>query len=79
MTMAAGAQMSLVNGAQASNVFWQVNGAGGIGAGATFVGTLMAHDAVAVGAGTIFNGRALALTGAVSLSWSSHSKPISTT
>jgi hypothetical protein len=67
LTMAAGAQITLVNGAQASNVFWQVDGAGGIGANASFVGTLMAHDAIAVGADTVFNGRALALTGAVSL------------
>jgi hypothetical protein len=67
LTMAAGAQVTLTDGAQASNVFWQVNGAGSIGAGATFVGTLMANAAIGVGAGTEVNGRALALNGAVSL------------
>jgi hypothetical protein len=67
LTMAAGAQVKLIDGAQASNVFWQVNGAAAIGAGDTFVGTLMAHDAVAIGAGTEVNGRAFALTGAISL------------
>jgi hypothetical protein len=67
LTMAAGAQIKLTDGAQASNVFWQVNGAAAIGAGDTFAGTLMAHDAVAIGAGTEVNGRALALTGAISL------------
>jgi hypothetical protein len=66
-SMAAGARVTLTNGAKASRVFWQVKGAGSIGANATFSGTLMALDAVAVGAGTVFNGRALALTGAVSL------------
>jgi hypothetical protein len=48
-------------------VFWQVNGAAAIGANATFAGTLMALDAIAVGAGTEVNGRALALNGAISL------------
>ncbi len=67
LTMAAGASVKLVNGASAANVFWQVNGAGAIGAGDTFAGTLMAHDAIAMGAGTLVNGRALALYGAISL------------
>ena len=67
LNMAAGAKVKLTNGAQASNVFWQVNGAAAVGAGATFAGTLMALAAIAVGAGTEFNGRALALNGAISL------------
>ena len=61
LTMAASAQVKLAGGAQASHVFWQVGGAGAIGAGAQFAGTLMAHDAIAIGAGTQVNGRALAL------------------
>lgn len=48
-------------------MFWQVNGAAAVGAGAKFAGTLMAMDAVAMGAGTEVNGRALARAGAVSL------------
>jgi hypothetical protein len=67
LNLAAGAQVTLTNGAQASNVFWQVNGAAAIGANATFAGTLMALDAIAVGAGSEVNGRALALNGAISL------------
>lgn len=67
LSMAAGARVKLVNGASASRVFWQVNGAGAVGAGDKFAGTLMAHDAIAMGAGTQVNGRALALTGAISL------------
>jgi Ice-binding-like/Bacterial Ig-like domain len=67
MTMAEGAQVVLTNGAQASNVFWQVNGAGAIGANAYFAGTLMAHDAVAVGHGSTVNGRAFALNGALTI------------
>lgn len=67
LTMAAGSRVTLANGARASRVFWQVNGAAAVGANAKFAGTLMALDAVAMGAGTEVNGRALARNGAVSL------------
>jgi ice-binding like protein/Big-like domain-containing protein len=67
LAFAAGSHVVLTHGAQASRVFWQVNGAGSIGANADFAGTLMAHDAVGVGAGTLVNGRAFALGGALTL------------
>jgi hypothetical protein len=67
MAMAAGSHVVLINGAQASRVFWQVNGAGAIGANADFAGTLMALDAVAVGNGSLVNGRAFARNGALTL------------
>ena len=64
---AAGSHVVLTNGAQASRVFWQVNGAGSVGANADFTGTLIAADAVAMGAGTMVNGRAFARNGALTL------------
>jgi hypothetical protein len=67
LNLAAGAKIELVNGAQASNVFWQVDGATAIGADATFVGTDMSLTAIAVGAGSEVNGRALSIGGAISL------------
>jgi Ice-binding-like/Bacterial Ig-like domain len=67
LNLAAGAKVELINGAQASNVFWQVDGATAIGADATFVGTDMSLTAIAVGAGSEVNGRALSLNGAISL------------
>jgi hypothetical protein len=67
MAMAAGSHVVLANGARASRVFWQVNGAGAIGANADFAGTLMALDAVAVGNGSLVNGRAFARNGALTL------------
>jgi hypothetical protein len=67
LAFAASSQVVLTNGAQASNVFWQVNGAGSIGAGSTFAGTLIASAAVGVGNGSLVNGRAIALNGALSL------------
>jgi Ice-binding-like/Bacterial Ig-like domain len=67
LAMAAGSHITLAGSAKASNVFWVVNGAGAIGADATFAGTMMASAAIDVGANTIFNGRALSKTGAISL------------
>jgi Ice-binding-like/Bacterial Ig-like domain len=67
LAFAAGSHVVLTNGAQASNVFWQVNGAAAIGANASFAGTLIASAAVAVGNGSLVNGRAFALNGALTL------------
>jgi hypothetical protein len=67
MALAAASHVVLAGGAQASHVFWQVNGAGAVGAGSTFAGTMIALDAGAVGAGTIVNGRVFALGGALTL------------
>ncbi|HEX5927669.1 MAG TPA: ice-binding family protein, partial [Baekduia sp.] len=67
MALAAGSHVVLTRGAQASRVFWQVNGAGAIGATADFAGTLMALDAVAVGNKALVNGRAFARNGALTL------------
>jgi len=65
LAFAAGSHVVLTNGARASRVFWQVNGAGTIGANADFAGTLMTLGAVGIGNGSLVNGRALARTGAV--------------
>jgi hypothetical protein len=67
LAFAAGSKVVLTNKAQASRVFWQVNGAGAIGAGGAFAGTMIATDAVAMGNGTFVNGRAFALNGALTL------------
>ena len=67
LAFAAGSHVVLTNGAKASRVFWQVNGAGALGASADFAGTLMASDAVAIGNGTLVNGRAFARNGALTL------------
>jgi hypothetical protein len=67
LTTAALSHVVLAGGAQASRVFWQVNGAGAIGAGASFAGTMIALNAVAVGHGSLVNGRVIALNGALTL------------
>lgn len=68
LNTAAGSTVSLVNGAQASNVFWQVLGAAGTGASSSFSGTIMALGAITVGAGATVTGRALSHAGLVTLS-----------
>ncbi|MCW2549379.1 MAG: hypothetical protein JWN96_3839, partial [Mycobacterium sp.] len=67
MATAASSHVTLINGAQASHVFWQVSGAFGAGASATFVGTVMSAGAITLGAGTTLEGRALSY-GLVTLS-----------
>ena len=58
---AANSHVALVNGAQASHVFWQASGAAGTGASSTFAGTILAQGAITLGAGTQLTGRALSL------------------
>ncbi len=59
LNTAAGSTIHLIDGAQASNVFWQVNGAAGTGANSSFAGTILAAGAVTIGAGGSVVGRAL--------------------
>ena len=67
LNTAAASMVQLVNGAQASHVFWQVNGAVTLGANSTFAGTLIAAGAITIGDGTRLAGRALS-TGTVTMS-----------
>ena len=60
VTTAASSTIHLINGAQASNVFWQVNGAVTTGALSSFSGTMMASGAITLGAGASLDGGALA-------------------
>ncbi len=62
LALGAGAQVKLTGDAQASNVFWAVNGAFSIGANGQFAGTVLASTAGDVGAGSLVNGRVFAET-----------------
>ncbi len=59
LSTAASSKIELINGAQASNVFWQVNGAVTSGASSSFSGTIMAIGAITLGAGASLDGGAL--------------------
>jgi hypothetical protein len=70
----------LANGAQASNVFWQVGSSATIGAGTTFEGTILADTSISVTTGAVLNGRALAgavaPSGAVTLDTDAFTLPV---
>ena len=64
---ASGSTVSLINGAQACNVFWQVTSSATLGTGSTFVGTIMALTSITVASDVDVEGRLLARNGAVTL------------
>jgi hypothetical protein len=59
--------VSLINGAQACNVFWQVGSSATLGTGTSFVGTIMASASITANTAATIHGRLLARTGAVTL------------
>ncbi|MCU1490907.1 MAG: hypothetical protein JWM85_2312 [Acidimicrobiaceae bacterium] len=52
--------VSLVNGAQACNIFWQVGSAATLGSASTLQGTVMAHDDISLANAVTVDGRLLA-------------------
>jgi hypothetical protein len=64
---ASASNVKLINGAKASNVFWQVGSSATLGTTTSFAGTIMALASITVTTGVSVDGRALALNGAVTL------------
>ena len=62
-----GSTVSLINGAQECNVFWQVGSSATLGTGSTFTGNILALTSISVTTGVTVHGRALARNGAVTL------------
>ncbi len=68
LTTASNSVVNLVNGAQACAVYWQVGSSATLGSSTQFQGNLMALTSITMVTGSnILTGRALALTGAVTL------------
>ena len=67
LAIAPGRQVVLRNGAQASEVFWQVTDSANIGAGAFFVGNILASQSITLGHRATLDGRALTQSGDVIL------------
>ena len=67
LTTATGSTVSLINGAQACNVFWQIGSSATLGTSSTFIGTILALTSITVNNGVTVHGRALARNGAVTL------------
>jgi hypothetical protein len=64
---AANSQVTLVGGAQACNVFWQVGSSATLGASSKLAGTILASTSISIGDGVTIDGRVLARDGAVTL------------
>lgn len=64
----ANSSVTLINGAQACNVFWKVEGLVAMSSGTTMRGTVVANNAgINLNSGTTLEGRVLSTSGAVSL------------
>ncbi len=72
--LTASGSVNLINGASACNVFWHVTSAATI-TGGSFVGTIIAGTSITFGNAASLNGRAIALTGSVTLINNSISGP----
>jgi hypothetical protein len=59
--------VSLINGAQACNVYWQVTSSATLGPGTSFAGTILALTSITVDDAITVNGRLLARNGTVTL------------
>lgn len=67
LTTAVSSRVKLTNGAQASNVYWQIGSSATLGTSSVFAGTIMALSSISMNDGVTLNGRALARNGAVTL------------
>lgn len=67
LTTASNANVSLINGASACNVFWQVGSSATLGTNTEFVGTIMALASATLTTGVNVQGRVLARNAAVTL------------
>jgi hypothetical protein len=67
LVTASGARVSLINGAQPCDIFWQVGSSATIATSTAFVGNVMALFSIQMQTGATLNGRALARLGAVTL------------
>jgi hypothetical protein len=77
LTTATGSNVSLINGAVAANVFWQVGSSATLGSTSSFSGNILALSSISLGTGASLNGRALARGGAVTLLGNSVNTPAS--
>jgi hypothetical protein len=70
-----GSTVTLINGAQECNVFWQVGSSATLGTGSVFTGNILALTSITVTNSVTVHGRALARNGAVTLDNDTFTKP----
>lgn len=62
-----GSQVTLTNGALASNVYWQVGSSATLGTSSSLVGTVLANTSITANSGAVVDGGLLAYSGAITL------------
>lgn len=67
LTTASNSSVTLINGANACNIFWQIGSSATLGTGTNFNGNILALASITLNTLAIVNGRALARNGAVTL------------
>ena len=75
LTTAATSLVTLINGAQANNIFWQVGTSATLGAGTNFSGSILAAQSITLNNGVDLSGRAFALNAALTLNANTISTP----
>jgi len=63
-----GASIKLINGAQACNIFWKIDGALSTGTGVTLKGNFFCDGAIGLATGCKLEGRAYSISGAIQVS-----------
>lgn len=71
-----GASVTLINGAQACNVFWQVTSSASLDSGASFRGSILALTSITLNTGATVEGRVLARNGNVTLDTNTITAPV---
>ncbi len=67
LTTASSSSVKLINSAQEHNIFWQVGSSATLGTGSTFQGSILALTSITLTTDVTLAGRALALTGSVTM------------
>jgi LPXTG-site transpeptidase (sortase) family protein len=75
LTTASGSTVTLKNGAQDCNIYWQVGSSATLGTTSTFVGTIMADQSITDTGYSTIDGRFLARNAAVTLDYTTISRP----
>jgi len=79
LVTASGSSVTLINGAQECNVFWQVGSSATLGSGSVFTGNILALSSITVNNSVTVRGRALARNGAVTLDNDTFTRPLCAT
>jgi hypothetical protein len=67
LTTGSGSSVTLINGAQPCNIYWQVGSSATLGTTTSFVGNILALSSISMNNGVTLDGRALARNGSVTL------------